>query len=157
MVHKNIDRSVFCMKRYSTALTTIKLQKSHSIVNNIFTLLNTTKLITIFFYIPHFQLLVISFHGVRKWSWLNGCALHALRVNLLTNHMRLLKWVRIRDMVFYATFNNISVILWRSVLLVEEAGVPGEKHRPVASHWQTLSHNVVLNTPHHEWGSNSQC
>ena len=29
-------------------------------------------------------------------------------------------------MVFNATFNNISVILWRSALLVEETGVPGE-------------------------------
>ena len=46
-------------------------------------------------------------------------------------------------MVFIATFNNISVIAWRSVLLVEETGVPGENHRPAASHWQTLSHNVV--------------
>jgi len=46
-------------------------------------------------------------------------------------------------MVFNATFNNISVISWRSVLLVEEIGGPGENHRPVASHWQTLSHNVV--------------
>jgi len=27
-------------------------------------------------------------------------------------------------MVFSATFNNISVISWRSVLLVEETGVP---------------------------------
>jgi len=36
-----------------------------------------------------------------------------------------------------ATFNNISVISWRSdFLLVEETGVPGENHRPVASHWQ---------------------
>jgi hypothetical protein len=26
--------------------------------------------------------------------------------------------------------------------LVEETGVPGENHRPAASHWQTLSHNV---------------
>ena len=34
----------------------------------------------------------------------------------------------------YATFNNISVISWRSVLLVEETGVPGENHRPVESH-----------------------
>jgi len=50
-------------------------------------------------------------------------------------------------MVFNATFNNISVMLWRSVLLVEETGVSRENHRPVASHWQTLSHNVVLNTP----------
>ena len=35
-------------------------------------------------------------------------------------------------MVFSATFNNISIISWRSVLLVEEIGVPGENQRPVA-------------------------
>ena len=46
-------------------------------------------------------------------------------------------------MVFNATFNNISVISWLSVLLVEETGVPKENHRPTASHWQTLSHNIV--------------
>jgi hypothetical protein len=46
-------------------------------------------------------------------------------------------------MVFTATFNNISAISWRSVLLVEETGIPGENHRPAASHWQTLSHDVV--------------
>ena len=34
-------------------------------------------------------------------------------------------------MVFNATFNNISFISWRSVLLVEETG---ENHRPAASH-----------------------
>jgi hypothetical protein len=49
--------------------------------------------------------------------------------------------VRVRVMVFNATFNNISVIL------VEENKVPGENHIPVASHWQTLSHNVVSSTP----------
>jgi hypothetical protein len=37
-------------------------------------------------------------------------------------------------MVFQATFNNISVISWRSVLLVEETGVPRENHQPAASH-----------------------
>jgi hypothetical protein len=31
-------------------------------------------------------------------------------------------------MVFNSTFNNISVISWWSVLLVEETGVPGENH-----------------------------
>ena len=46
-------------------------------------------------------------------------------------------------MVFNATFNNISVMSWLLVLLVEETGVPGENHRPVASHSQTLSQNVV--------------
>jgi hypothetical protein len=44
-------------------------------------------------------------------------------------------------MVFIAPFNNISAILWQSVLLVEETGVPWENHWPVASHWQTLSDN----------------
>jgi hypothetical protein len=53
-------------------------------------------------------------------------------------------------MVFYATFNNISVISWGSVLLVEETSVPGDNHWPVASHWHTLSHNVVLSTPRDE-------
>ena len=43
----------------------------------------------------------------------------------------------------FITFNNISAISWWSVLLVEKTGVPGENHRPVTSHWQTLSHNVV--------------
>ena len=53
--------------------------------------------------------------------------------------------------VFNATFNNISVILWQSVLLVEETN-----DLLAASHWQSLSHNVVSSTPHHEQDSNSQ-
>ena len=42
--------------------------------------------------------------------------------------------VRIRVIVFNATFNNISVISWRSVLLVRETGVLGENHRRVVSY-----------------------
>ena len=49
-------------------------------------------------------------------------------------------------MVFNDPFNKISVISWRSVLLVNETGVPGKNHRPVASYRQTLSHTVVLST-----------
>jgi hypothetical protein len=56
-------------------------------------------------------------------------------------------------MMFNATFNNISVISWRSVLLVEETRVPIEKYRSVASYWQTLSHNVVSSTCRHEGSS----
>jgi hypothetical protein len=37
-------------------------------------------------------------------------------------------------MVFNATFNNISVISWWSVLLVEETGVPREK-KVVIKEW----------------------
>jgi hypothetical protein len=33
-------------------------------------------------------------------------------------------------MMFNATFNNISVLSWRSVLLVEETGVPGKTTDP---------------------------
>ena len=44
-------------------------------------------------------------------------------------------------MVFNDTFNNISVISWWSVLLVEET---------VASDSQTLSHNVVSSTMFNE-------
>jgi hypothetical protein len=43
-------------------------------------------------------------------------------------------WARAKAIVFNATFNDISVISWRSVSLVEETGVPGENHRP-ASTW----------------------
>jgi len=50
-------------------------------------------------------------------------------------------------MKFNVTFNNILVISWRSVLLVEETG---ENHR------QTLSHNVVSSTPRRERDSNAQ-
>ena len=41
-------------------------------------------------------------------------------------------WLRL--LVFNATFNNILVISWRSVLLAEDTGVPEENHRPVACH-----------------------
>jgi hypothetical protein len=43
-------------------------------------------------------------------------------------------------MVFYATFNNISVISWWSVLLKETR----ESHWPVPSHWQILPHLFFL-------------
>ena len=53
--------------------------------------------------------------------------------------------------LFVVCFNNISVILWRSVLLVDEIGEPGENHWSVASHWQTLSHNVVQQNVNFWW------
>ena len=55
-------------------------------------------------------------------------------------------------MVFDATFNNISAISWRSVLLVEKNGVPGKNHRPAACH----RHNVVSST-HRLSGIRTHC
>jgi len=40
----------------------------------------------------------------------------------------------VRVKVFNTTFNNMLVISWQSVLLMEETGVPGENHPPIASH-----------------------
>jgi hypothetical protein len=37
--------------------------------------------------------------------------------------------VKVRVMVFNTTCNNISVISWWSVLLVQEIGIPGENHK----------------------------
>ena len=36
--------------------------------------------------------------------------------------------VKVKVMVFNTTFNNVSDILWQSVLIVEETRVPGENH-----------------------------
>ena len=46
--------------------------------------------------------------------------------------------------VFDSILNTISVISWRSVLLVEETGWSGENHRPATSHWQM--YHIMLYT-----------
>jgi hypothetical protein len=51
-------------------------------------------------------------------------------------------------MVFNATFNNILVISWRSVLLVKETGVHGENHKPAVT--DNLYH-IMLDRTHLTW------
>ena len=48
-------------------------------------------------------------------------------------------FIGVTAMVFNATFNNISVILWRPVLSVEKTGVPVEKPPTCLQRWCTLS------------------
>jgi hypothetical protein len=43
--------------------------------------------------------------------------------------------VKLVDLIFNSTFSNISAISWRPVLVVEEAGIPAENHRPWACNW----------------------
>ena len=89
-------------------------------------------------------------YGIDKSRlWIVTSTTRTKKNNILTHNKR-------GFMMFNATFNNISAVSWRSVLLVVETGVPGENHRPVASHWQTSKHNVVSSTPHQERGSNLQ-
>ena len=59
-------------------------------------------------------------------------------------------------MALSAPFNNISIIMWRSDLLLGETGVPGKHHGTASSLKQTLSHNVESSKPHHEQDANSQ-
>jgi hypothetical protein len=67
----------------------------------------------------------------RNVFWTNQIKL--LQVYLILTVSRPTGWL-VGFMVFNATFNNISVISWRSILLVEETGEPGENHRPATSH-----------------------
>ena len=65
----------------------------------------------------------------------------SLKVALNTISLTLYQYLIIKDwlidwfLVFNATFSNISVISWRPVLVVEEAGIPRENHQPSTSNW----------------------
>jgi len=71
----------------------------------------------------------------------------------LTNIFVFHIWCRAR----MTPLEYFAAIWWRSVLLVEENGQFREYHRPVTSHWQTVSHNVASNTLDHERDSTPQC
>ena len=87
---------------------------------------------------PCEQLLVL---GTTYSVWWKGYQ------KLSTFFLWIFNWVMVSVMMFNATFNNISVdISWRSVLSVEKTGILGENCRSFASHWQTVSHNLVLST-----------
>ena len=58
----------------------------------------------------------------------------AVFIQTIHNDAVLNQWL-IWFLVFNTTFSNISAISWRPVLVVEEAGAPGENHRPCVSNW----------------------
>ena len=49
---------------------------------------------------------------------------------------------RVRVVVFNSTFDNISIISWLLVLLMEETGVSIENQQLAASHWQL--YHIIL-------------
>ena len=53
---------------------------------------------------------------------------------------------RVWVMVFYTTFDNISVICSDSSVISVGNRKPRENNQHPTSHWQFLSHNVVLST-----------
>jgi hypothetical protein len=73
------------------------------------------------------KVLIPSGIGDNNRFWLScACPLVVLLPNILNLDL---------NFVFSATFSNISAISWRPVLVVEEAGLPGENHRPWARNW----------------------
>jgi hypothetical protein len=67
---------------------------------------------------------------------------------LATSSLLMVGWLVGWFIVFNAIFNNISVISWQSVLLVEETEYPQVADK--------LYHIMLYQVPHHERGSNSQ-
>jgi hypothetical protein len=73
------------------------------------------------------------------------------------SNLNLIGWDLQNDVIVLSLVGFFSVMLWQSVLLVKETGVPWENHKLAASsRWSTLSQNVVSSTPHHEQGSNTR-
>ena len=96
---------------------------------------------TFLFVLFRYLFFVLSFYQFSKQDkWIVFPFVPSASMLTITPWLRFYCFSRVRVMVFNATSNNISVIPWQSVLLVEETGVPGENHRPVASHWQNFYH-----------------
>jgi len=97
------------------------------------------------------KLIISSQHDIFYVNDIVGKATYVLPpISITPCHIWAKVWMYqlISVMLFKVTFNNISVISWRSFLLVEETGIHRENHTSAASRWQTLSHNVVSSTPH---------
>jgi len=77
--------------------------------------------------------------NVHSTLFINYCVVQTTRILTYIYN----SGVRVRVMVLNATINNISV------LLVGETGVPGENHRPSASHRQL--YHIKLHRVHLAW------
>jgi hypothetical protein len=81
---------------------------------------------------------LLSEHGDDSFQIHNKCAYDFMDFMDLVYNISVCGFKKKKNFDFWcfnATFNNISAISWRSVLVLEEAGVPGENHRPWASNW----------------------
>ena len=69
-------------------------------------------------------------------SWIKTVVIQRSMLQKAMERLTLRSMVRVEERVFVlnAFINNISVVSWWPVLFVEETRVPGENHRPIASH-----------------------
>jgi len=71
-------------------------------------------------------------------------------MNTIINSLSLGLWCLTPLLTIYQLYRSSQLII------DGETVAPVINHRPVASHWQTLSHNVVSSTPCHKRDLNSQ-
>ena len=76
----------------------------------------------------------------RTLYWTLYISIHLIFVMQTNQNMHSLRFYhfKVRVMTFNATFSTISVILLWLVSWAEESWVPGENHRLVTCHWQTI-------------------
>ena len=106
-------------------------------VSQCFFTLNTIYIAGVYEYLFSFYSHLLTLTFIPKHTWSNSTLVFSCKI--LNLHIG---WFGLWCLM------PLSTILGQSLLLMEETGVPGENHRPVASHWQTSSHSVVSSTPH---------
>jgi hypothetical protein len=85
-------------------------------------------------YLQHTQTLILSNQSKNQI-----CSKPVRKTSLIAYASNLSSFSDLIDFwSFNATFSNISTILWRPVLVAEEAGVTGGNHPPWANNWQTF-------------------
>ena len=102
-------------KTYHHVITEILLKVALNIINQ--AIISFRPVILAKFDAPEYTVFIIWFHFA-QWH---------------------LTYIWFIDLIDNATFSNISAISWQPVLLVEEAGVPGENHRTWSSNWKPIS------------------
>ena len=106
---------------------------------------------TFLFVLFRYLFFVSSFYQFSKQDkWIVFPFVSSASMLTITPWLQFYCFSRVRIMVFNATSNNISVIPWQSILLLEETGISRENHWPVASHWQNFYH-IMLYRVHIAW------
>ena len=89
-----------------------------------------------------YRVLTPTLGGLMNWlfiAWRTTSSIPAIS-RTRTSSIIYKTYIEMIGFIFYfwcfkATFSSISAISWRPVLVVEEAGIPGENQRPWASNW----------------------